>query len=61
MVDQACRGLFPLGFLICNGFYWLYYLKLTGDDGDDDDGFAKDGLASATTGDLFATEATPEL
>ena len=29
LVDQACRGLFPLGFFICNIFYWVYYLILT--------------------------------
>ena len=29
IVDQACRGLFPLGFFICNIFYWVYYLVLT--------------------------------
>ena len=30
-VDRACRLLFPLGFLFCNGFYWLYYLKIRDD------------------------------
>lgn len=34
IVDQACRGLFPLGFLICNIFYWTYYLVLAVDDTD---------------------------
>ena len=32
IVDQACRGLFPLGFLICNLFYWVYYLILANDE-----------------------------
>ena len=29
LVDQASRGLFPLGFTICNLAYWLYYLYFT--------------------------------
>ena len=29
LVDQACRRLFPLGFLACNVVYWIYYLDLT--------------------------------
>ena len=32
LVDQASRGLFPLGFAICNVFYWLYYLYFTDQD-----------------------------
>ena len=26
-VDQACRFMFPLGFLLCNVVYWMYYLN----------------------------------
>ena len=32
LVDQASRGLFPLGFTICNLIYWLYYLYFTDQD-----------------------------
>ena len=32
LVDQASRGLFPLGFTICNLAYWLYYLYFTDQD-----------------------------
>ena len=32
VVDQACRGLFPLGFLFCNVAYWIYYLHIATDD-----------------------------
>ena len=32
LVDQASRGLFPLGFMICNVAYWLYYLYFTDQD-----------------------------
>lgn len=32
LVDQASRGLFPLGFTICNIAYWLYYLYFTDQD-----------------------------
>lgn len=32
LVDQASRGLFPLGFMICNVVYWLYYLYFTDQD-----------------------------
>ena len=29
LVDQACRKLFPLGFLACNIIYWVYYLEVS--------------------------------
>ena len=32
LVDQASRGLFPLGFAICNVAYWLYYLYFADQD-----------------------------
>ena len=32
LVDQASRGLFPLGFAICNVAYWVYYLYLADQD-----------------------------
>jgi hypothetical protein len=32
LVDQASRGLFPLGFALCNLAYWLYYLYFTDQD-----------------------------
>ena len=32
LVDQASRGLFPLGFGLCNVAYWLYYLYFTDQD-----------------------------
>ena len=32
LVDQASRGLFPLGFALCNIIYWLYYLYFTDQD-----------------------------
>ena len=32
LVDQASRGLFPLGFTVCNLAYWLYYLYFTDQD-----------------------------
>jgi len=32
LVDQASRGLFPLGFALCNVIYWLYYLYFTDQD-----------------------------
>ena len=28
LVDQACRTVFPLGFLACNVVYWIYYLDI---------------------------------
>ena len=34
LVDQACRGLFPLGFLLCNIAYWVYYLHIATDQTD---------------------------
>lgn len=27
-VDRACRIFFPMGFLVCNAFYWMYYLYI---------------------------------
>ena len=30
-LDQACRGLFPLGFFLCNCVYWFYYMYMAED------------------------------
>lgn len=32
LVDQASRGLFPMGFILMNIAYWLYYLYFTDQD-----------------------------
>ena len=32
LVDQASRGLFPLGFTLFNLAYWFYYLYFTDED-----------------------------
>ena len=32
VVDQMCRGMFPLAFALCNIVYWMYYLYFTDTD-----------------------------
>lgn len=46
VMDQVSRGLFPLGFILCNFVYWSYYLYFTDQDYAELHGMRSQGLRS---------------